>query len=310
QNDDAVAGRGERKPSSHATSSICRIPVKLSPDEADGVLTADDIPDADLHDVNVSKGQPVDCTWEIHTDKGHGINLRSSEMDMRNRKRCDNNNITIYERTTLDSAIKGKYCPGSDERFDMTSDSNRVFVRLYGSSITNKPNVKMIYSLVRRGECSETEFPCGDLCLPLSLKCNGVDNCRDRSDERGCSRGRKTKDRTPVDVGSETQGVVKKPINVDGTSQGGSTRESSEDFSILPLHIIILASVGGVIITCVSVSLCVMCLLRKKDREKRQEATRPKTSNRKTPWKWLCATAQIQLYHSPDKTMKVKLRDL
>lgn len=36
------------------------------------------------------------------------------------------------------------------------------------------------------------EFRCGDVCLPASLLCNGVDNCRDRSDEKGCTNTKPT----------------------------------------------------------------------------------------------------------------------
>ena len=37
--------------------------------------------------------------------------------------------------------------------------------------------------------CSETEFPCSKngLCIPLQLRCNGVNDCGDNSDEAcGC----------------------------------------------------------------------------------------------------------------------------
>ena len=37
-------------------------------------------------------------------------------------------------------------------------------------------------------KCQQSEFQCAnDKCIPLSLQCNGINNCFDNSDELGCS---------------------------------------------------------------------------------------------------------------------------
>ena len=39
------------------------------------------------------------------------------------------------------------------------------------------------------GECPEDKFKCSldGNCIPNDLRCNGVENCDDKSDEDGCS---------------------------------------------------------------------------------------------------------------------------
>ncbi|XP_012939622.1 uncharacterized protein LOC101845248 [Aplysia californica] len=276
-------------PYSKAEPDACRIPVKLSSESADGVLTSEDVPVTASPHPQTDKDTPVDCTWEIYTDRGREIQLRSSHLDLPRRARCEDNQVTLYERTTLDSDVRQRYCKA--QRLDVTSDSNRVFVRLFSSSPANKPDIKLVYSLVRRGKCNELEFRCGGFCMPASLLCNGVVNCKDRSDERGCERlrppkGRKST-RRPSGGGAGTDGGGADGGGSEGDSSGsGSTPEYDEvstgenQSSQIPLHIIILGAVGGVILTAVSVSLCVMCHLRRKEAHKRREDTRHQASQR------------------------------
>lgn len=56
-----------------AFSSACRILVKLAYDEADGLLSSDDVPFEVDKDPSVAKGQILDCTWEIYTEKGYQV---------------------------------------------------------------------------------------------------------------------------------------------------------------------------------------------------------------------------------------------
>ncbi|CAL1541949.1 unnamed protein product [Lymnaea stagnalis] len=269
QNDGAVISKAD-------TSSTCRIPVKLTPDEADGILSSDDIPFGDVNDPEFPKGEVVDCTWEIYTENTHRISMRSSELELKNKKRCDVNNVTVFERTTLDSAKKEEYCKGGVQFMDFVSESNRVFVRLFGSTYASKPTLRLVYSLVRKGDCNAFEIKCVDHCLPASLECNGVTNCKDKSDEKGCSRAR-----TP-----QIRPSVVDPSTRDSTKSGGDKQEATEakdrsddkgDALFAPLHVIILGAVGGVILTCISVTICVMCHMKKKQREKRLEVTRQKS---------------------------------
>ncbi|CAG5128475.1 unnamed protein product, partial [Candidula unifasciata] len=143
------------------------------------------------------------------------IHLRSSELEMKHRKRCDLHNITVYDRTTLESAAKESFCRSQNEVLDISSDSNRVFVRLFGSSLHNKPYLRLAYTLFRKGDCSALEFKCGDVCIPASLWCNGVDNCRDRSDEKGCSRTRPSHGR------SGSRGASGGSVDIDGAVKRG-----------------------------------------------------------------------------------------
>ncbi|GFS16417.1 neuropilin and tolloid-like protein 1 [Elysia marginata] len=264
QNDGAITEEGELPPLIHDPSP-CRIPVKLSPNKADGILSSDQVPFGDISDPRYPKGHSVDCTWEIYTERSHKINLRSSKINIKSRKRCDVSNVTIYERTTLDSAITKEFCSTNNKHLDKISKSNRVFVRVFGSTLAEKPNVQMVYSLVREGgPCSEDEIACGRHCLPISLRCNGMPNCPDSSDEMGCPS------RIPPgeDLGDTDQTRMK---------------EKNDSDSFVPLHILILGAVGGVILCGVTISLCIMCHLRRKERNKPKSASTNGSGSRAPP---------------------------
>ncbi|KAK3772888.1 hypothetical protein RRG08_024073 [Elysia crispata] len=234
--------------------SPCRIPVKLSPNKADGILSSDQVPFGDISDPRYPKGQPVDCTWEIYTERSHKINLRSNKINLKGRKRCENSNVTIYERTTLKSSDTKEFC-NTNRHLDRTSKSNRIFVRVFGSTLAEKPNVQMVYSLVREGgPCSEDEIACGSHCLPISLHCNGMSNCPDSSDEMNCPP-------------SEPSGEESEPEDYGDTDQT-RIKEPNESGSLIPTHLLILGVVGGVILCGVTISLCIMCHLRRKERNK------------------------------------------
>lgn len=45
----------------------------------------------------------------------------------------------------------------------------------------------MFHAGISPGHCTPTEFRCGHKCLPLGLRCNGIENCLDGADEKECT---------------------------------------------------------------------------------------------------------------------------
>ena len=81
-------------------------------------------------------------------------------------------------------AVTGVYCTVRDSRSGCSNDFKCTEVdcklmHCLGSIITFNSSLTAV--------CSSDRFPCsnGD-CLPLYVRCNGIDECGDGSDERMC----------------------------------------------------------------------------------------------------------------------------
>lgn len=65
---------------------------------------------------------------------------------------CDNSYVEVYKGTTLERDRATSLCEDKiGSPMSITSDRNRVFVRVYGNSLQEKPDLKMVYSLVKTG---------------------------------------------------------------------------------------------------------------------------------------------------------------
>ncbi|XP_059156606.1 uncharacterized protein LOC131941379 [Physella acuta] len=259
QNDGTAMTKGLHTP--------CRKVAMLTVNEADGVISSSDITLDDVSHSSSAKEVAMDCTWEIYTNKGYLINLRSLEFQLGKQNTCEQNKVTVYDRTTVHE--RDQFCHGGTHQIDLTSTSNRIFVHIFGVKFKARPNIRIVYSLVRKGDCTTLEMKCGDLCLPAVLRCNDVINCKDKSDERGCKRR----------VNDPYSGKDGNHVTHE-TDDRDSSSDNTESSGFSSLHAIILGAVGGFLLTCVIVTTCVMCHIRKRDREKRQELHRQKSPQR------------------------------
>ncbi|KAL8589309.1 hypothetical protein ACOMHN_052312 [Nucella lapillus] len=289
---------------SKVMSTVCRIPIKLGADNPDGVLTSQEVPFGDVSDPNYPRNRPVDCTWEISTEQGNSIHLQTLKMARgggSNPARCDISYVALYQATTLTADRRARLCGDLDPKLEpeamaLTTGSNRVFVRLYGHALNHKPELEMVYSLVRTGEaCSKNAaahglLSCGDFCIGQELRCNGVPNCPDARDERGCPPGTGPGRKGPGGRGSKPAGGSSGGgedggggnVRGGGGSESDGDEDDGEEKSAIPLHMIILGAVGGVVFTCVCLSLCVMCRSRRRHaRKKRQEEQKARETSKR-----------------------------
>lgn len=118
---------------------------------------------------------------------------------------CESNYIDIYGDKLNDIGRKQRFCGTQAE--PVRSDGNHMNIRFFAKSdalnnvlfeitftafreLPNKGNVILftsvcwlIFFLVLE-HCREDEFDCEDsTCIDISLKCNGIDNCKYRYDE-------------------------------------------------------------------------------------------------------------------------------
>ncbi|XP_046337889.2 neuropilin and tolloid-like protein 2 [Haliotis rufescens] len=227
---------------SQAPAPVCREFLEVSPSKPDGVLSSSRLG----HEItSYQVPRPYDCTWELHTDKTYGIYVRTHNMTMRRPQRCDQNYIALYKRTTLDKTKYVQYCAGP--KAEMKTKENRVFVRLYGKTPSNRPEIEMVYTIYRHGVkvCSSGEFKCGEMCLPRSLLCNGIPNCPAEEDEVNCAG-----------------------------------KEVASSGSALPLHAIVAGSIGGVLLTAVVIGVCVSCHYKRRDKRSDRELKKQQQKQR------------------------------
>ncbi|KAH3777085.1 hypothetical protein DPMN_178522 [Dreissena polymorpha] len=219
------------------SSTVCRIYMDNL--ALDGEINSKVFPLADTSQRDYPINEPIDCTWEMLAENGQRIMLTEIQLYMLRDEQCSRNRIEMYDRTTSEDDRTGVYCAGPVPSY--RSESNRVFLRILGSRLSEKPVLQARYTVfkpenTKHGEapCGPDEFHCDDICLNQALVCNGRRNCPTTgADEEGCKTS---------------------------TASGG-------DSAGLPLLAIILAGVGGLIFVVVVIGVCVTCRYRRGRRE-------------------------------------------
>ncbi|KAL3859676.1 hypothetical protein ACJMK2_009884 [Sinanodonta woodiana] len=225
---------------------VCR--VYLDKPAPDGILSSKDVPLVDPDQPDYPHAEPIDCTWEIHVDKGSKVRISDLSLEFSKANECDLNMVEIYDGTTAESRREAVYCKGSPVD-EFVSNTNRVFIRILGQRLAWKPTLKAVYTVFKEGpECNVQDFACDGKCISKSLVCNGRKNCPGGTDEENC--------------------------NIFTEAASGSSDS-------MPMHIIILAAVGGVLLTSVVIGVCITCRYKRLERRKREEMLRQQEQQKK-----------------------------
>ncbi|XP_071176897.1 neuropilin and tolloid-like protein 2 [Mytilus edulis] len=222
---------------------VCRIHYdkKVGPE---GEITSDMIPFADTSSPGYPVNKPIDCTWEIDAERHSKIALAQVTTYFHSAGNCGLNKIEIYDGSTLNKDKRKQNCgPGPFEPFE--SKTNKVFVRIFGSSLNYKPTINLLFTKFYKNEtCNSKHFSCNGRCISNTLACNGKINCPSGLDEENCDLD-----------DSETVGL---------------------GFESLPLHAIIIGAVGGVLGTIIVIGVCLICRYRSRKRQKQRQEQRDK----------------------------------
>ncbi|XP_024083967.1 neuropilin and tolloid-like protein 1 isoform X2 [Cimex lectularius] len=146
--------------------------------------------DADPASVNrtIEYKVPLECMWTIRVKVGWKIQLNFQKFDLKVPNDCDSNYVDIYpENTDMPSQINN-FCGSIADT--VQSPENVLRVRFFAKPEAINSSFTAIYTAYRekpKGEpvgCEEDEYDCEDAtCISDELRCNGVNNCRFRSDE-------------------------------------------------------------------------------------------------------------------------------
>ncbi|KAL4234609.1 Domain first found in C1r [Mactra antiquata] len=227
---------------------VCRIYMDNM--ALDGEINSKVFPLADESSRDYPIDEPVDCTWEMYVDDEYRILLSEVKLVMLREGMCMRNRIEFYDRTSSEEDRTGVYCAGPVN--DYHSESNRIYVRILGSKLSEKPVMFGRYTVYRpaattegQAPCFKHEFHCDDMCLNQALVCNGHKNCPvSGADEKGCATG----------------------------------SAASTDGQGIPMMVFILAGVGGLVLVIIIIGICVTCRfqrgrkrkgLQKQDSQKR-----------------------------------------
>ena len=71
---------------------------------------------------------------------------------MTRNQQCVRNRIEIYDGTTNDDDRTGVYCGGSVQNYK--SESNRIFLRIFGSRLSEKPVLLARYTVFKPANMS------------------------------------------------------------------------------------------------------------------------------------------------------------
>ncbi|XP_064093246.1 LOW QUALITY PROTEIN: neuropilin and tolloid-like protein 1 [Macrobrachium nipponense] len=137
----------------------------------------------------------IDCTWVITVKEDEKIYLFFEVFKLSQPNECEVNYVDIFgENTDLKNRIK-HYCGSVAD--PITSKTNVIYFRFFAMPDAIDSNFRAWFTAYRdripAGEkddnktCKPEEYDCDDAtCIDLTLKCNGIKNCRHEYDEEGC----------------------------------------------------------------------------------------------------------------------------
>ncbi|XP_055859624.1 uncharacterized protein LOC106051838 isoform X2 [Biomphalaria glabrata] len=88
----------------------------------------------------------ANCTWTVTVQKGHVISLLIEDFELESHNWCANDYITVYDGSTTQSSIVGKYCSERDIPSLIRSSSSELLVEFKSDAHNNFRGFNISYS--------------------------------------------------------------------------------------------------------------------------------------------------------------------
>ncbi|XP_035658202.1 uncharacterized protein LOC118403572 [Branchiostoma floridae] len=145
------------------------------------------------------------CNWTIVVNASMSITVTFDNFDLEFQQDCDYDYVLLYEGSPRSNRVLGggKFCgstsaQGTYPKDRITSKLNIVTVVFHTDAWITSSGFNATFVATYKGDpCLEGDFAlwkehqrfrCADWsgCLPFKSRCDGLENCFDGSDERGC----------------------------------------------------------------------------------------------------------------------------
>ncbi|KAJ8300033.1 hypothetical protein KUTeg_021552 [Tegillarca granosa] len=130
----------------------------------------------------------MDCLLIFETVPPERLHVVFLRLKIEFEPKCDNDFLSIYDgNSTLANGIPGlpkNICGNWKPNGAFASSGSSISVLFKSDSYQNDDGFDLVITSFHDGPCREHEFECsGKRCIDKELKCDGLDNCGDKSDE-------------------------------------------------------------------------------------------------------------------------------
>jgi len=141
-----------------------------------------------------SEAASIQCHWFIHVNPGHKVMMYFETFEVEGNptdRGCPSATLRVWPWKEKDKTPLELCGDSLDQHTEITSQTNLMRVSFYvADKAVGAKGFKAIWSEIKdTSNCQEFRCAHSMICIPLNLRCNGINNCgaNDNSDELKCT---------------------------------------------------------------------------------------------------------------------------